>query len=128
MFILKRKRSRLVFLLVLAVILAATTYGFAAANTFADTTDELVGEGNTTISGYEVSNIVWTLNSSNPTAFQQVEFDLDGAAAEVYAGIGAGGSVEWATCTFTSPTATCDLSALATTVQQADAFHVAAHE
>ena len=53
-------RPRSFGMLVIALILAASIYGFAAANTVPGTS---AGDGSGAISGYTVSNIVYGLNS-----------------------------------------------------------------
>lgn len=78
MFFLKRKRSRLVFLLVLAVILAAATYGFAAANT--GVSDHSFAEGSGVVSGYEVSSIQYNLDDANPANIESLSFNLGGTS------------------------------------------------
>jgi len=124
-------RYRIVALLVLAVVLSAATYGFAAANTINET---YAGEGEGEISGYVVSNVTYNLNSTTPNSFTNVSFDMvndDGgavtAATEVYAGIGDGSSTDWVTC---SPGSTydydCALGTVGISVANALDFHVAA--
>jgi len=124
-------RYRILALLVLAVVLSAATYGFAAANTV---DESFAGEGSDDISGYVVSNITYDLSSSNPNSFTNVSFDMltDAgnpvvASAEVYAGIGDGTDIDWVTC---SPGTTydydCALGTVTITVTNAIEFHVAA--
>jgi hypothetical protein len=106
----------------MGLILAAATYGFAAAN---DVPDGVAGEGSGAISGYTVSNVKYTLDSSDPTLFAMVQFDLDGSASDVYAGIGAGGSIDWVPCTTGAVyDFDCDLTGISNTVSAADALHV----
>lgn len=117
----------------LALILSAVAYGFAAANTINGNAD--AGEGETTIAGYQVSNVDYTLNSSNPANFSSVGFNLyraDGttnapATTEVYVGIGDGSTTYWTTCTAgTLPAWSCDLTSSTVDVNAAVEFHVAA--
>ena len=130
---LMKNKTRIFILLILVLILGAATYGFAATNTVPD---GRAGEGQGTINGYTVLNVHYELNSGNPTAFQWVYFDLeDGAgnpasATEVHAGIGAGGAIDWVECdpSLAGWDFECDLSGIGTTVQAADALHVAAAE
>ncbi len=88
-------RYRILALLVLAVVLSAATYGFADANTFDPT---VAGEGENTISGYAVSDIVYALNPANPTQFASVSFNLDADATDVYVGLGDGTDIDWYHC------------------------------
>jgi len=59
----------------LLVILATAGFGFAAQNTVPDSR---AGDGTGDISGYEVTNIRYTLNSTDPTELNGVSFDLTG--------------------------------------------------
>lgn len=57
-------------------IVSATTLGFAAANTV-DTSN--AGDGAGAISGYTVTNVHYTLDSTNPSQVNQVSFTLSPA-------------------------------------------------
>jgi len=116
-------RYRLLVLLVLAVVLSAATYGFAAANTV---DDSVAGEGAGDISGYDVSNVVYTLNSTDPTQFASVSFDLDASASDVHAGIGNGSLIYWTTCSGGPTSFSCDLSGSTVSVAAAVELHVSA--
>ena len=67
-------RPRTLFLITLVLILAAMTYGFAAANTMPTASN--AGDGSVTVSGYTVSNIHYGLNAGNPQNVDSVSFDL----------------------------------------------------
>jgi len=127
MYKLFQKRYRILILVILVLILGTASYGFAATNTVADAGK--AGEGFNTISGYAVTNVQYTLDSNDPTAFASVSFTLDTAATSVYAGLD-DGAVEWASCATTNaPTNTnfsCNLSAVNVTVSGAATLHVAA--
>jgi len=115
-------RYRIITLLVLAVVLSAATYGFAAAN---NVPAGEAGEGEGVISGYDVTNVNYTLDSSDPTAFASVSFDLDAAANDVYAGLGDGTIIYWIDCSNTAGTIwTCDLSASTVSVRAATSLHI----
>jgi hypothetical protein len=75
----KRKR-RYVLAALLAAIVAASGFAFAAQNTVAGSR---AGDGNGTVSGYNVSAISWDLNDTNPQTVDDVTFTLDAAANEV---------------------------------------------
>jgi len=64
---------RLVAALVLALTLGAISYGFAAANIVPESG---AGDGQGTISGYTVTNVKYTLNTTNPANLDAVTFDL----------------------------------------------------
>jgi hypothetical protein len=118
-------RFRLVALVVLGLVLVAATYGFAAANTVPATE---AGEGSKEITGYVVSAVVYTLNSTNPNTFDAVDFTLDEIATDVYAGIeNVATTVEWsAKCTTSdSLSFSCDLTGISITVAESDDLHVA---
>jgi len=114
-------RFRILALLALAVILSAATYGFAAAN---DVPDGVAGEGQGTISGYTVSSVNYFLDSGDPTQFDHVTFTLDANASDVYAGIGAGATIYWTSCTGGPTSFSCDLTLSTVSVAAADALHV----
>ena len=80
MYVLRSGVVRLGAVLLLAVAVMAAAYGFAATNTVPDTR---AGDGAGNINGYTVSNVVYTLNASNPQVLDRVEFDLDAAAGTV---------------------------------------------
>ena len=117
---LMNRKFRILALLVLAVVMSAATYGFAAANTVPD---GVAGEGEGAISGYTVTNVVYTLNSSNPTQFASVSFDLDAFATDVYAGLGNGTGIYWTSCAG-GPTWTCSLAGSTISVAAAIELHV----
>ena len=52
-----------------ALIVAVAAYGFAASNTVAVSN---AGDGNSTISGYNVSNVTYVLNSTDPSTIDSV--------------------------------------------------------
>jgi len=116
-----KNRFRLLVLLVMAVVLSAATYGFAAANTVPD---GVAGEGQGTISGYTVSNVVYTLSSSDPTQFASVAFSLDASATDVYAGVGNGSLIFWTDCDGGPTAFTCDLTGSTVSVAAAIELHV----
>ena len=123
---LMNNRYRIMTLLVLAVVLSAATYGFAAANTVPD---GVAGEGSGVISGYVVTNVNYLLDSTDPTSFASVSFDLGAAANDVYAGLGNGTIIYWIDCSNTAGTAwSCDLSASTVSVRAATSLHVSSAE
>ena len=129
-----KNRYRILALLILTLVFGAATYGFAASNTVPSGT---VGEGSGVISGYTVDNVKYVLRTGSPGFFESVHFDLlnaagtaPAAASDVHAGLGAGGAVEWVSC---SPGTgaydfDCVLNTTLTTVLASDALHVASAE
>lgn len=116
-----KMRTRLMILLALAVVLSAATYGFADANTVPD---GQAGEGQGSISGYIVSNVVYALDSSDPTQFASVSFTLNGNASDVYAGIGTGSLTYWVNCGGGPTNFVCDLTGSTVSVYDAVELHV----
>jgi hypothetical protein len=117
-------RPRSFGMIVLALILAATVYGFAAANTFTDG-NTYAGEGQTNILGYAVSNVTYGLETADtdPSDIDQVTFDLDSAASFAYVSFDGGSN--WTSCSISGGTAvTC--TGLAIAVDTAATFSVIA--
>jgi len=71
-----KTRMRLFYPLLIALVLAAVTFAYAAANTVPPSS---AGDGSNTISGYTVSNVHYVLDTTNPGVISAVEFTLSGA-------------------------------------------------
>jgi hypothetical protein len=94
-------RPRNIGLVLLALILAAAVYGFAAANTVPDT---YAGDGSGTILGYTVTNVAYSLNGDgNPSDIDSVSFTLSAPAGQAY--ISFDGGTNWDSCTISGGTA-----------------------
>ncbi len=92
-------RPRSFGMLVLALILAASVYGFAAANTVPAT---YAGDGSGAISGYTITNVVYDLNGdSDPTDIDGVDFTLNAAASEVHITLD---GATWTSCSISGGT------------------------
>ena len=106
------RNFKVLFVVIVVIILSAATYAFAAANTVPDTK---AGDGTGTVSGYTVTDVVYTLNATTPTTLDSVSFDLGAAAAtgKVKAQLVATTGT-WYTCTQVGVTTvwTCDTSGL----------------
>lgn len=103
MYITRIFNARMITLAVLTLVFASVAYGFAAANTVPASN---AGDGQNTISGYTVSNVKYTLNTTNPANIDAVSFDLAGSAnkpATVKAKLETSGS-SWYSCTSASTT------------------------
>ena len=118
-----RKAGRMLLMPVLAVVFGFVAYGFAAANTVPATK---AGDGATAISGYTVSAVSYTLNSSNPSNIDTVAFTVNTAPA---AGskmkiklVNAGST--WYTCTNVTTALTCTTTSPQATVAAADELRV----
>jgi hypothetical protein len=102
-----KKSSRILAIVLVALILAVATYAFAAANTMPASTN--AGDGEVTISGYDVTNVHYVLNAGN----------IDTVTFTIAPAIPAGGTVSiqltnvgtppWYACTVTAGTSvSCD--------------------
>jgi hypothetical protein len=107
----KRKR-RIALVALLAFVLGTTAFAYAASITFNGASNAgAAGQGSGDISGYDVTNILYTLDDNDPSNLTGVTFELSPATATtVKAKINAMGS--WSTCTG-GPTWTCALTGTA---------------
>jgi hypothetical protein len=98
------KNIRILAIFVLVLVLAGATYAFAAANTVPASK---AGDGSGGITGYTVSAIHYTLNTTNPANIDSVTFTLNTAPT-------AGSTIRiqlngaWYTCTFSGTAVTCN--------------------
>jgi len=115
-------RSLKVFAIILAVIaLMAATFAYANTNTF-PTGVPRAGEGSAPISGYAVSNVVYTIDW-NALTITAVAFDLDAAASIVRVRLVTGGTL-FNTCSAVGMHWTCTTAGV--TIQAADILQVVA--
>lgn len=117
-----RGRVRQMFLVfgVLA-ILGGGASAFTASNTVPSAA---AGAGSGTISGYTVSSVTYTPNSSTPTNLDTVAFTLSAAASTVKIKLVSSGST-WYSCTNTSGNNwSCDTTSPQATVAAADQLTV----
>lgn len=120
----RRINLRLLVMLAVLAILATAAYGFAASNTVGASR---AGDGSGAISGYHVTAVAYTLDSSNPTLIAGVSFTTNAAATNVKAQLTAAGA--WYPCTTsdgTSWTCTAASSGDETAVSAADSLRVVA--
>lgn len=89
------RNFKVILIVLVVVVLAASAYAFADANTVPATK---AGSGAGEISGYTVSSVTYTLNSSDPSQLDAVNFTLDAAATTVKIKLVAAGST-WYSCT-----------------------------
>lgn len=80
-----RSGRRLAVLAVFAIV-AVSAFGFAASNIMP--TDTKAGDGTSPITGYTVSSVSYTLDTTNPATITGVSFSLDAAASTVAVTIG----------------------------------------
>jgi hypothetical protein len=98
----KRKR-RIALVALLAFVLGTTAFAYAASITFnGGDNARHAGQGSGTISGYNVTNIHYTLSDTDPSTITGVTFSLNpNTATTVKAKIG--GATDWAVCTGGAP-------------------------
>jgi hypothetical protein len=100
---------KVLFVVMAVIIMAGASYAFAAANTVPATK---AGDGSGAVSGYTVTNVVYTLNGSDPSTLDMVTFDLSAAAATVEVQLVAT-TGSWYSCTLdTGTTWECDTTGL----------------
>ena len=94
----KRKR-RIALVALLAFVLGTTAFAYAASITFNGASNAgAAGQGSGTISGYNVTNIHYTLDTNDPSKITGVTFSLaPNTATTVKAKIT--GMAGWAVCT-----------------------------
>lgn len=109
MFIRRFFNYRTTTVVLLALILSAVAYGFAAGNTV-NATD--AGEGEQTISGYSV-DVSYNLNTSNPTLVDSVDLTLSPTTATDVQVNFDSVTADWneATCTGSGGSWTCSFAA-----------------
>jgi hypothetical protein len=105
------------------IALTVVSFAFAAANTVPTTK---AGDGEAAITGYTVSSVVYTLNSSSPQNIDQVAFNVDStppAGSKMRVKLVSGGST-WYTCTNVAAALTCDTTSPQATVVAADELRI----
>ena len=105
----KRKR-RIALVALLAFVLGTTAFAYAAGMTFGGATNAgHAGQGSGTISGYNVHDIHYTLDDTDPSTITKVVFSLTpNTATSVKARIDSGA---WVTCSGGTSPWTCILTA-----------------
>lgn len=101
-----KSRLRLLYPLLIALVLAAVTFAYAAANTVPGSS---AGDGSNTISGYTVSNVHYVLDSTNPALISAVEFTLSGANPAQTVKIQLTSNGSWYSCTLSGSTYSCNV-------------------
>jgi hypothetical protein len=122
-FVLRRWRTPVTSVLVLAVALATVAYAAAAANTVPA---GKVGDGANSISGFVISGVHYTLNAVDPTNIDQVDFDLDSAppaGSTIRIQLVAGSGV-WYDCTNVGSSVSCGTTVPQATAVSADELRV----
>ena len=116
------RTRRVITTCILAVAIGGSVYAYTATNTVPNTT---AGAGSGTISGYTISSVAYTLNSTTPTNLDQVSFTIaPTTASAVKAQLAAGGS--WHTCANAAGSVTCNTTSPQATVAAATQLTVVA--
>ena len=100
------KRSVGIGLVLVIAAVAVGAYAFTASNTIADRGQ--AGIGTATITGYDVTNVTYTIDSSAPATWSFVDFDLSADATQVQVKLDDSNAVltssGWVDCTAGSST------------------------
>jgi hypothetical protein len=117
-----RRPSRTLIVAVLALAIGVGVYAYAATNTVPGSN---AGAGSGTISGYTISNVAYTLNSTTPTNLDQVAFSISPTTTTtVKAQLASGGS--WYSCTNSAGSVTCNTTSPQATAAAATQLTVVA--
>ena len=84
---------------VAAAAMATGAYAYTDANTVEESR---AGDGNNTITGYDVTDVEYDLDAGDPSQLDLVRFTLDEPARSVRAKVESG-STDYSTCTETAP-------------------------
>ena len=110
-------RPRSFGMLILALILAASVYGFANTNTVEATS---AGDGAALISGYDIVSVSYSIFAdSDPSDIDAVSFDLQASVASVWVSLDNGSN--WTDCTGSisgTTVSNCGMSVLVTAATQ----------
>lgn len=115
-------RRRTIVVAIVASAVACGVYAYAATNTVPGST---AGAGSGAISGYTVSNVAYTLNTTTPTNLDQVAFSIAPVATStVKVQLAPAGS--WYNCTNTAGNVTCNTTSPQATAAAATQLTVVA--
>jgi hypothetical protein len=121
-------RPRTIAILLLALIIAAVSAAFASSITMP--TAATAAEGSVDMNNFTISDVEYDINAStNPSTISEVTLTFSGAtlpaaSADIEVQFETNGTTYQ--CVWASPVATCNTSAGATTVTDADFLHVLA--
>ncbi|MGD0707712.1 MAG: hypothetical protein ABSA51_04585 [Anaerolineaceae bacterium] len=90
---------KVVVVVIIALSITTVAYAYAAGNTVPATT---AGDGTGVISGYTVTNVVYTLDATNPANISKVTFTLSAAATVVQVSVT--GATPYTSCTVSGGT------------------------
>lgn len=115
-------RRRAVASATLALVIGVAVFAFAASNTVPATS---AGVGSGVISGYTVTNVVYTPNATTPTDLDQVAFTIAPTGASTVK-IKLTNAGPWYACVNTAGSVVCDTTSPQATIQPADNLTVVA--
>ena len=110
------------------VVLLLALLGSSAVTASNIVPDSQAGDGAGAITGYEVTNVSYTLNATNPQNIDGVTFDLDStpaAGSDIQVRLDSTGG-DWFSCTFAGAAVTCDTTTSTIAVVDADELRVVA--
>jgi hypothetical protein len=116
------KRTRFMFVLVFALVLAVTSYAFAAANVVPESG---AGDGSKAVSGYTITNVHYTVTGADVSAVSFAVTPTAGAGAASMVKVTLDGT-NWATCSLSAGTWNCSLGSTPVTVLSATNLRVIA--
>jgi hypothetical protein len=121
--LLRSKRLLAVFgLIVVSGVLVAAVSAFTASNTVPSAS---LGEGANTISGYTVTNVTYSPNTSNPGNVDSVSFTISPAtASSIKIQLVSAGA--WYSCSNSTGSVTCATTSPQATAGSADSLNVVA--
>lgn len=102
------RNFKVLMVIMLVFVLIGSSYAFAAANTIEVSN---AGQGDVPVSGYEISDLVYNLNATDPTKVDTIVFNVTPDAAGVTKNAAevvyllADSSAAWIQCTVGAPTA-----------------------
>ena len=108
---------------IVGVVMAGVVMASTASNTVPDSK---AGEGQGTITGYDISTVHYELNKTDPSKIDAVTFNLDSAPTEgstISVKIGSA-STSWYSCTTAGTSATCPTLSPAPSVASANELKV----
>lgn len=115
--------SRVLLVLAASVGAGSTAHAFTASNSVAASQ---AGAGSASISGYTISDVRYTMNSSTPTNLDAVGFTISPTTGTVKAKLSAAGA--WYACTNTAGAVSCATTSPQATVAGTDTLTVVAAE
>jgi hypothetical protein len=107
-----------------AALVGSAAYAYSASNSMPASAPS-AGLGSSSISGYTVSGVSYTLNATNPQNIDQVAFTISPSTATTVKGrLSSSGS--WYACTNTAGSVTCATTSPQATVSGASSLEIVA--